>query len=957
MADAQIQINNYIPIRCDRTKRKGGGTIIYIHENIPFSQESTYDDTVCQATFCILQTLSTIIMNVYRPPDATLKSFSTLLHHAQAFLDANMKEKHYDINIMGDFNFPNIDWTSSTCVSSLGREQHESGEALLNFIDHNILVQIVDKPTRNGNILELFLTNNERIIRNIDVTETKMSDHDLVSVNLLYNCMSDATSSPQPNFEESSFRSLNLHKTDIVRMNAILSDVDWDTLFELCDDPEGNSFIELFRLTVLQACIICSPKKLAENTTSKAKTVHARKRYILNRKRRKLNSQLQALKSRNPTSSKIKKLEDEISLLHFDIKDAHCAEQSHQEKRAVAKILENPKFFFSYAKRFLKQRSNVGPLYKNGGLTNDASAMADILQEQYKSVFSNPDSQEKVIPNFQNSATKSTISDIEFSPEDIENAIDEIHKDAATIDSDIPAMVLKEYKSLLSYPIYLIWKKSFDSESVPSDMKTQSINPIFKKGDKSLPSNYRPISLTSHLIKIFERVIRQKLVAYLETNNLLSKNQHGFRKGRSCLTHLLKHVDDVIQSMLNGNEHDVVYLDFAKAFDKVDHEILLNKLKAFGITGKLFSWIKQFLVDRNQFVTVNGVKSFLAFVISGVPQGSVLGPILFIIYIDDLKDCLNSSSASSFADDTRLSKEISSCEDTALLQDDLDSVVKWAEHNNMALHEDKFELLTYRTSRSKLLNELPFTSEWLEYTTPSGQAILPSTSVKDLGVHLSSDLKWSVQASEVVKSAKKLANWVLSVFTDRSSSVMLTLFKSLVRSRLEYSCPVWNPLLIVDIKKVESTQRAFTRHISGCQGLPYSERLKKLGLFSLQRRRERYIIIHLWKTLKGIVPNDLDIQFYDHIRLGFRCRIPPMNKNASTLAKSLYDKSFAVVGPKLWNIIPQRIKSAPTLESFKSSLTSYIRSTFPDLPPVMGYTTPNSNSLLDWNAGGQQLVV
>ena len=186
---------------------------------------------------------------------------------------------------------------------------------------------------------------------------------------------------------------------------------------------------------------------------------------------------------------------------------------------------------------------------------------------------------------------------------------------------------------------------------------------------------------------------------------------------------------------------------------------------------------------------------------------------------------------------------------------------------------------------------------------------------------------------------------------------MLTLFKSLVRSRLEYSCPVWNPLLIVDIKKVESTQRAFTRHISGCQGLSYSERLKKLGLFSLQRRRERYIIIHLWKTLKGIFPKYLDIQFYDHIRLGFRCRIPPMNKNASTLAKSLYDKSFAVVGPKLWNIIPQRIKSAPTLESFKSSLTSYIRSTFPDLPPVMGYTTPNSNSLLDWNAGGQQLVV
>ena len=438
---------------------------------------------------------------------------------------------------------------------------------------------------------------------------------------------------------------------------------------------------------------------------------------------------------------------------------------------------------------------------------------------------------------------------------------------------------------------------------------------------------------------------------------MLSKNQHGFRKGRSCLTHLLKHIDDVIKSILNGNEHDVIYLDFAKAFDKVDHEILLQKLKLCGVTGRLFSWIKQFITNRQQFVTIDGFHSVLALVISGVPQGSVLGPILFLIYIDDLKNCLRSSSASSFADDTRLSQQISCCEDTTLLQNDLNNVVNWAEQNNMALHESKFELLTYRTPRSKLLGELPGTSEWLEYNTPSGQDICPSKSVKDLGVHLSNNIGWSTQVNETVKSANKMANWILSVFKNRSKSVMMTLFKSLVRSRLEYSCPVWNPSLLADVKKLESTQREFTRHISGCHHLDYWDRLKRLDLISLQRRRERYIIIHVWKILHGLAPNDIDIIFYQHIRLGTRCRIPPIKKTASALAKSIYDKSFAVLGPKLWNIIPPNITSAPSLESFKSRLTSHLRSKYPDLPPVPGYTTPNSNSLLEWNTGGLQQVV
>ena len=253
--------------------------------------------------------------------------------------------------------------------------------------------------------------------------------------------------------------------------------------------------------------------------------------------------------------------------------------------------------------------------------------------------------------------------------------------------------------------------------------------------------------------------------------------------------------------------------------------------------------------------------------------------------------------------------------------------LKWATEKNMVLRDSKFEYLAYRTASSKLLEELPFTAQWVHYSTPSGQDLTPASSVKDLGVRLSPDMK-------------------------RSKVVLITLYKSIVRSILEYSCPVWNPSSMQDIKKLESTQSAFTRYISGCQGLSYWDRLKKLGLMSLQRHRERYFILHLWKIWQSAVPNDLDIQFYDHTRLGTRCKIPAIKRNSTSLSKSIYDHSFAVRGPKLWNAIPKNKKFAPSFEVFKSKLTSHLMSIIPDLPPVPGYTTPDSNLNLDWNVGG-----
>ena len=239
-------------------------------------------------------------------------------------------------------------------------------------------------------------------------------------------------------------------------------------------------------------------------------------------------------------------------------------------------------------------------------------------------------------------------------------------------------------------------------------IKTSHVSPVYKKGSRALAGNYRPISLTSHIIKIYERVLRKQLVDYLELNELLCDKQHGFRSGKSCLTQLLHHIEDVIQALTKIADADEIYLDYAKAFDKFDHKLL-------GIHPKIILWIENFLSNRTQTVVVDGYVSIIALISSGVPQDTVvgqgrvllLGPILFLIFINDIYLCIKHSTIRCFADDTRLLKAICNEADVTTLQSDLDSVIKWSVTNNMTLHEDNIEFICHRNTKSNMLCELP----------------------------------------------------------------------------------------------------------------------------------------------------------------------------------------------------------------------------------------------------------
>ena len=326
------------------------------------------------------------------------------------------------------------------------------------------------------------------------------------------------------------------------------------------------------------------------------------------------------------------------------------------------------------------------------------------------------------------------------------------------------------------------------------------------------------------------------MVEFLEENQILYNNQHGFRSGRSYLTQLLSHVDDIVQGLSSGVDTDAIYLDFAKAFDKVDHRLLLLKMNKLGFHERVTNWVESFLSKRQQSVVVDGVSSFKVPIRNGVPQGTVLRPLLFIIFINDMKLSVKGSIIRLFADYTRILKHIASTDDTRVLQSDLSSVIKWAKRNNMSLHEDKFELLIHRHNPQNVLLAHAFA---VHCQTSDENLLYPVDKVKDFGIILSSDLSWGSHISTIATRARKVAAWVLSAFKTRNMPTMMTLYKSLVRSHLEYCCPLWNSCKTSETQEIEEVQRTFTARIWGFQHLNYWQRLKALDLMSLQRRRER----------------------------------------------------------------------------------------------------------------------
>jgi hypothetical protein len=585
-------------------------------------------------------------------------------------------------------------------------------------------------------------------------------------------------------------------------------------------------------------------------------------------------------------------------------------------------------------------------------VVSDPVKIANMLQDQFKSVFSSPLSESALSEyNFKELHPVNSIAPFKFSCQHVISAINEMKSSASCTRSNIPSKVFKECKHTICQPLMMFFQKSFDNGVIPLEYKTQVVIPLYKKGKKTEAKNHRPVSLTAHEIKIMERILKTNITEHLDEYNVICENQHGFRSNHSCATQLLSHLNYILSNLIQEDEVDSIYIDYSKAFDKVDHGLLLKKLNCYGINKEYLTWIENFLSDRFQTVSVDNCYSYTVRVQSGVPQGSVLGPLLFIIYINDLSSTLNNSACEvlTFADDTKLVSKISSTSDKDNLQKSLNSLQHWSALNNMELNNDKFEFISHRLVTRNVnnffLSELPFHDSFDTYTT-SNSSICQSSPVRDLGILVDNKLQWRDHYQQISKKAKQISAWIFNTFFTRDSQCLLVLFNTLVRPKLEYCCQVWCPHFTKDINCLEQVQRSFTHRIYGMKEINYWQRLKELNIRSLQRRRERAILIHVWKIKNYVYPNSIDLIFKKHERSNsIKAVLKPLPKIKGKLL-TIYEESFIIRAAKLWNILPPSLTQIVTLNSFILQLDKFL-DTVPDEPPLPGYPIKNHNSLLE----------
>ena len=581
------------------------------------------------------------------------------------------------------------------------------------------------------------------------------------------------------------------------------------------------------------------------------------------------------------------------------------------ERNIAMKAKTEPKAFWGHTRRKLKTKTGVAPLLSNpkdnDSMQFDETEKANLLLRQFSSVFTREP--EGDIPRIA-PRTSTRIPDLIITVKMVLDALKNINVNKSCGPDNLHPRLLFELADIIALPVTILFNKTLKSGKLPKDWKMAFITGIFKKGSRHLPENYRPISLTSILCKLMERLVRDSVVTHLLEKGLLTKKQFGFICGRSTLTQLLYYLDDCLEKIANGNVVDAIYLDFSKAFDTVPHRRLIGKLESYGIQGEILNWIKSFLQDRTQQVVVNGSTSNVAPVISGIPQGTVLGPVLFVIYINDLLDDI-SSDGLMFADDTKVYRQIASLDDALHLQDDLMKLENWSKTWLLQFNADKCHVLTLgKFEDIKHAHQYSLCNNELEHVS----------SEKDLGVTIDEELKFEEHIARKIQVANGIVGQIRRSFSFLDAETFRRIFVAFVRPHLEYCQAVWSPHLRRNIDALENVQIRATKLVDGLSNLDYPERLKRIDLPTLAYRRRRGDMIEVFKHFKSYDRSTLSPSFKPRDRPSRQHKLQLHQPPSKDGARGAQRNSFYHRVVSTWNSLPKKVAEAETIEGFKNAL-------------------------------------
>ncbi len=875
----------YVLFRSDRTRKdksRGGGVCLLIHKRLrAVAVEHSDNPSVDMTVVDIIGRIITVrLVLVYQSPNASVYDVDRL---SSELID--ICEVSHPVCVFGDFNLPKFDWTSLAHADSVS-------SAFNRFVMDCAMTQWVREPTRYDNILDLFLCNSLIISDCRVATPFSISDHNSLEVEIIFD-PAQPIFAPKRNYRRADFESMRLQ----------LSGILWDEEFSQCANVE--QFWKVF-VSHLQSAIN-NFVPLSPVSSASTNRIPKSLRILQSRKRHQWKL-LSRLKQAGDTDKYVA-MRNKYVRLARRLRTEISSVLSRRELLLVG--ARDDKSFFRYANSKLGEPHTVSTLLDgSGSRVTDDKQKAFLLNEYFCTVFEKDNG---IMPNsFSEPAAVRNLSRVLFSPAIVFETLLNFPPKFSSGPDGLPSVIFSKLADILCFPLASIFRVSFYSHSIPEVWRTATVIPLFKKGKRSELGNYRPVSLTCVCCRVMERIVKSAMVDHLESNKLLSPLQHGFRGNHSTVTQLLQCYDDWSDSYDRGEQTDIIYLDFAKAFDKVSHRKLIFKLKSFGIAGDLLEWCSDFLSDRKQSVRVGSAESDFKSVLSGVPQGSVLGPILFLLFVNDVSSVCPNSSLKLFADDIKLYQEIRSISDHLELNDSLNRVADWASAWQLSLNVSKCSVMSFGPS---------------VYGYSIGNVLLTRCLFQnDLGVTMTNDGSFSVHCVSAVKKAMCRVNIIFRCFVSKNRSFLVKAFVAYVRPIVEYGSEVWSPYLAKDILLLESVQRNFTRRIPGLKSFSYPERLRILKLELLESRRIKIDLLMCYKIVYGHSCVNFDDVFTQPIRRDTRGH--SMKLCVPSCKKDLRKYSFFVRVVPYWNALDSRIAESPTLNSFKLRLSSV---QFPDL--------------------------
>ena len=877
------------PFRKDRQDGYGG-IALYVKENIPCKLRPDLDVNGLENLWIEVSLLSKKILVgiVYRPPNSGSHVIDLIENNIETALDAGIN----NVILCGDFN---LDYNSN-CSRKL--------KQILELYNCN---QLIAEPTHftenSSSTLDLIITNTADSVHIAGVGEN------ILDTTVRYHCPVFAVFKFQkPKFKSFQRRIWKYEDGNYDELRNKFLNFDWET----CKSLNVDEYADNVSNVIFKTAEECIPNKIITVKPNEPLWINSRIKSLIRKRKRCYRKY-----KKYPTDlniSKYKTLRNDVVKLIKSAKHSYYSNLSNQ-------ILNNntsSKDFWKITKLIMgKKHESIPPIDYNGSLCYDNNVKADLFNQFFQSQSQLDDSSKQVpliyVPN-------EKLNDFVITQEEVEDSLKMLNTSKAMGPDNIHPRVLKEASACLAKPLSDLFNYSLEHSVYPSSWKCANVIPIHKKSDRKIVSNYRPVSLLSIVGKVMERIIHKHVYNFLLATNYLTPFQSGFRPGDSTTNQLIFMYNSFLKAVDQGKEVRTVFCDISKAFDRVWHKGLIEKLKGAGITGNLLRWFSNYLNDRKQRVVIAGSISDWLKINAGVPQGSILGPILFLIYINDIVSSI-STNINLFADDTSLHIIVGQADLSAeLLNNDLKLIHEWAQTWLVSFNPSKTESLLISKKTHPPVHPPLYMNDVMIKTV---------TEHKHLGITFSNNCNWQSHIDSILAKAWTRVHILrkLKFLLDRKS--LEKLYLSFIRPILEYSDIVWDNCTQSQANDIERVQTEMARIVTGCTKLVSNDKLyRECGWEKLSLRRYKHKLIKFFQMFHKLTPEYLQDLVPSSVGSSVEYRLRNSN-NIQPIAcrTNIYANSFLPSVIHDWNKLPDEIRNNPSLKSFKQFLNKDYKET------------------------------